>query len=286
MAILIIICIVVMFSLINITPKDLKIHFIDVGQGDSTFIITPQNKTILIDGGGSEFSDYDVGKNTLLPYILDRGYTKIDYVIISHFDNDHVAGILTILEELKVERVYISKQGKINENYKKFVKIVNEKNIKVKYVNAGDRVNIEKNLYLDIIWPCNTLITENVLNNNSIVCKLNYGEISMLFTGDIEKIAENEILQYWKNNENILKADILKVAHHGSKTSSTLEFIEKVRPQICLIGVGKNNKFGHPNENVLQSLESLKARIYRTDESGEISINIRGKNLKIEKHIK
>ena len=271
---LIIIIIILSFSVIYCIPKNLKIYFIDVGQGDSSLIITPQRKTILIDGGGSSNSDFDVGKSTLIPYILDRGFTKIDIVIISHFDQDHVGAILTLLQELRVGRVYISKQAENSENYEKFLKIISEKNIKVYEVMAGNKIHIEKNLYLDILWPTENLISTNALNNNAMVFNLHYKKFSMLFTGDIEEASEKEILKLYSKNKDLLKANILKVAHHGSKTSSTSEFINVVNPKIAVIGVGKNNKFGHPNENVLERLKQLGCKVFRTDLGGEISIEV------------
>lgn len=270
----IIIIIILSFSVIYCIPKNLKIYFIDVGQGDSSLIITPQRKNILIDGGGSSNSDFDVGKSTLIPYILDRGFTKIDIVIISHFDQDHVGAILTLLQELRVGRVYISKQAENSENYEKFLKIISEKNIKVYEVMAGNKIHIEKNLYLDILWPTENLISTNALNNNAMVFNLHYKKFSMLFTGDIEETSEKEILKLYSKNKDLLKANILKVAHHGSKTSSTSEFINVVNPKIAVIGVGKNNKFGHPNENVLERLKQLGCKVFRTDLGGEISIEV------------
>lgn len=121
------------------------------------------------------------------------------------------------------------------------------------------KINIENNLYFEIIWPNNSkLILQNTLNNNSIVCKLNYQNFSMLFTGDIEEIAEKQILEDYKDNLNILNSTILKTAHHGSNTSSIQEFVSNVKPEIVLIGVGRNNKFGHPNKDVLDRLENLR----------------------------
>ncbi len=238
--------------------KDLYINFIDVGQGDSTLITTQFNKKILIDGGGSEFgSTFDVGEKTLLPYLLKKKIHKLDYVIISHFDSDHVGGILTILEELNVKQVLIPKQVEYSENYNKFLDIIKKRNIKVKIVGEGNTINIDKNTYLDILWPEEKQITDNVLNNNSLIVRLCYKNFKMLFTGDIEAIAEQKLLQKYENTEK-LTADILKVAHHGSKSSSIAEFLEKVNPRIALIGVGKNNKFGHPNAGVLDRLNMLR----------------------------
>ena len=238
--------------------KDLYINFIDVGQGDSTLITTQFNKKILIDGGGSEFgSTFDVGEKTLLPYLLKKEIHKLDYVIISHFDSDHVGGILTILEELNVKQVLIPKQVEYSENYNKFLDIIKKRNIKIKIVEEGNTINIDKNTYLDILWPEEKQIKDNVLNNNSLIVRLCYKNFKMLFTGDIEEIAEQRLLQKYENTEK-LTADILKVAHHGSKSSSIAEFLEKVNPRIALIGVGKNNKFGHPNAGVLDRLNMLR----------------------------
>lgn len=265
------ICMVIVFFIVKIIPKDLKIYFIDVGQGDSTLIVTPHNKTILIDGGGSE--SYDVGKNTLLPYLLDRKITKIDYIIISHADMDHIGGILTILEELKVEKVIVGKQYESSENYEEVLKIVKEKKIFVKQVSKGDKLNIEKDMQIVFLFPDEGLISENSLNNNSLVFKLIYKQFSTLFTGDIEKIAEEKLIEMY-GESNVLKSTVLKVAHHGSKTSSIDSFLQKARPQIALIGVGKNNLYGHPNEAVIERLQAINCKIYRTDEMGEIKIKV------------
>lgn len=268
-------------------PKKLIVNFIDVGQGDCTFIITPKNKTILVDGGGND-GKFDIGKNVLLPYILDMGYGKIDYIIISHFDSDHCAGLLSLMEEIKVKNVIIGTQYKSCDNYEKFIEIVKKKKINVIVVEAGNIINIEKNLYFNVVAPfSNNMIPENPINNNSLVCKLNYKEISILFTGDIEAVAEKTILNKYKQlNSNLLKSTILKVAHHGSKTSSLKEFLEEVNPKYAIIGVGKDNKFGHPSEDTIQNLKLRNVKIYRTDNDGEISIVINGKNIKVNKHIK
>ena len=147
------------------------------------------------------------------------------------------------MEELKVGNIVISKQGTFSENYNKFKNIVNNKKINVIVVGQGDRVRIE-----------------NILNNNSMVCKLYYKNFSILYTGDIEKIAEEQILEEYVNDLNVLKSTVLKVGHHGSKTSSYQDFLNVVRPKIALIGVGKDNKFGHPNVDVIKRIENLRCK--------------------------
>lgn len=277
---------VLIFYLNHVLNHNLDIHFVDVGQGDCAVIVTPKKQTIIVDGGGSEQSDY-IGESVVVPYLLNRRIKKIDYMVISHFDTDHVGGLLTVMEELEVKNVIISKQGESSENYRRFKRIAKEKKIKVIVVSKGDKIQIEKDLYFTILWPNNGgLIPENVLNNNSVVCKLSYKRFSMLFTGDIEEIAEGKILQEYKNNLEVLKSNLLKVGHHGSKTSSTQDFLEAVQPKIALIGVGKDNKFGHPNDEVVERFNKLNIKIFRTDQMGEISakVNKNGKII-IKKHL-
>lgn len=258
---LIFLIIFIMLHLSYLIPKNhIQISVIDVGQGDAIFIRTPSNKTVLMDGGGSAGED-TVGENILLPYLLYQKVNRIDFMMISHMDNDHVGGLFTIMNELKVNTVIISEQKEDSKNYQKFQKIVKEKNIKVIYVGRGDRLKIDQEVYFDFLWPSQKIsITENVLNNHSIVCKLHYHNFSMLFTGDIEEPAEKEILKEYQDNFSLLKATLLKVAHHGSKTSSTVGFIEAVKPQLAVIGVGENNKFGHPNDIVIERLEKLRCQ--------------------------
>ncbi len=274
----------------NIKQSNLKIYFVDVGQGDSTCIVTPKNKVILIDGGGnSKDENYDIGKQTLLPYLLDKKINKIDYCIVSHFDSDHCGGLMYILKKLKVKNIIIGKQYEEYENYKEFIKIAKDKKINIRVVEAGEKITIEKNLYIDVLWPINRekMVIQNAINNNSLVFKLRYINFSMLFTGDIEEIAEKEILDKYKENTEFLKSTILKVAHHGSKTSSTKEFINIVKPKYAVIGVGKDNKFGHPSNVTIENLKTINTEIYRTDEMGEISINVNIKgNINIEEFIK
>lgn len=137
------------------------------------------------------------------------------------------------------------------------------------------RINIEKNLYFDVLWPdSQKMISDNAINNNSLVCKLNYNKFSMLFTGDIEEIAEKEIVLKYENNTSILKSTILKTAHHGSKTSSIEKILDVVKPHYAFIGVGENNTFGHPSNITIENLEKRKIKIYRTDKMGEICIKI------------
>ena len=252
-------------------PKTLKIYFVDVGQGDCTLIETPTNKHILIDGGGSEFGNFDVGESTLLPYLLDRRITTIDYMLISHFDSDHIDGFFAVMENLKIKNIIISKQGEKSDNFIRFQELVKNKKVNVLVVKKGDRIQIDKYSYFEILFPEENLMQDNVLNNNSIVANFCSIGLKILFTGDIEEIAENRLCELYRDTDK-LKSTILKVAHHGSKTSSTAKFLELVTPKIALIGVGEGNKFGHPNNDVLNRIRDYTNKIYRTDKNGEIEI--------------
>ena len=250
---------------------NLEINFIDVGQGDST-LIRVSNKTILIDGGGSSYGEtFDVGEQTLFPYLLDRGINTIDYVIVSHFDSDHCQGLNFIMENMKVKNAIISSLGQESNEYDIFLSLAKKQNTNLVYVKMGDIIKIG-DCTIKILFPDNEPITDNEKNNNAIVFKFLWKNISILFTGDIEEKAENKILSLYSDNLGELKSTILKVAHHGSKTSTTKAFLEAVKPQIALIGVGEDNNFGHPNSGVIERLESIGCEIYRTDKYGEISI--------------
>ena len=191
--------------------------------------------------------------------------------------------MLYVLKEIKVETVIVGKQYESSENYKEFQRIVNNKKVNAHVVEAGNKIQIENNLYFYVLWPTSTnMISDNAINNNSLVCKLIYKNFSMLFTGDIEEIAEKAILSKYVNKSELLNADILKVAHHGSKTSSIKEFINAVNPKYAIIGVGKDNKFGHPSEKTLETLNDKNVKIYRTDISGEIMIITDGNKVRIE----
>ena len=247
------------------------------------------NKTILIDGGEGASDKSDKGKNIIYPYLLDRKIDTIDYMIFSHFDSDHAGGLMYILENMKVKNVIIGVQNEDSYLYRKMIDVVKEKNIKWIIIDNPKVLKID-NVYLDFIWPIkNELISENKLNNNSLVFRLIYNDIRIMFTGDIEIPAENAIVNKYKNSKNRLKSDILKVAHHGSDTSTTKEFLKLVNPDIALIGVGKNNSFNHPSGEVINRLKDLKIKIFRTDLMGEITIFINNKldnsKLKIKKEI-
>lgn len=280
--------ILLIVNFIDVYQDRMRINFIDVGQGDSC-LIRYKGTNIMIDSGGSlsknkDGKSYDIGENVLNNYLLNRGITRLDYIMASHFDEDHSQGFIFLLKNMKVKNVIISEQYKTSSIYEQFKQICKKQNIQIIYVRSGDEIRI-KDLAFKILHPKSkeNQISENPLNNNAIVCMVKYKNRRILFTGDIEKVAENEMVKEYTNG---LKADILKVGHHGSKTSTTKEFLDFINPSVALIGVGQNNKFGHPNEDVIKRLEEKNIQIYRTDEMGEISVIIdKNGKIKINTHI-
>ncbi len=253
----------------NINKDKLQINFIDVNQGDCSLLLS-EGKSLMIDTGGNTNTDYDIGENILHRYLLYKGISRLNYLMLSHFDADHCQASLFLLKNMKIDNLIISKQIETSDLYEQIINIAKQKKIKVIYVAKGIKMHVGK-LDIEILNPDDNFITENKLNNNAIVCKISYYNFKMLFTGDIEKIAENKLLK-----EN-LSADLLKVAHHGSKTSTTQAFLDKVNPKIALIGVGENNKFGHPNSEVIERLNNKKIKIFRTDKNGEINLIVNSK---------
>jgi len=255
-------------------PADnLKVNFINVGEGDCILIEAPNKINILIDGGGTPQSDFDVGSKIVVPYLRRKGINEINLLILTHPHLDHLEGLLPILKEFKVDMVLDS--GLICDilAYKEFISIIQKKGIPYHKAKAGDNFIFSNNLEIFLLNPLydSDFYDESDFNNASIVVKLFYKNADFLFTGDIEEDAEKKLLVW----QNILQSDVLKVGHHGSSTSTNLEFLDKVDPIIAVITVGKNH-FGHPSQKVIERLEDKNIQIYRTDEDGTIIIRTNG----------
>ena len=251
----------------SIFPQQLEIHIVDVGQGDCQLIITPRGKVMIIDGGEKE--------NVLLEYLLDKQIMKIDYMMISHFDSDHCYNLIEILENLKINNLIVSRQIEETELFNRIIKICQQNGTNVIIVEAGKEINIDKEIKLKILWPTRDINEINSINNNSIVARMEYNQFSMLFTGDIEETVENRLIEIY--SKELLNTTVLKVAHHGSETSSNEGIIKLIAPKISVIGVGKDNKFGHPNKEVIRRIEEQNSQLFRTDLNGEITIKVNKK---------
>ena len=258
---------------ITIFNKGLEITYIDVGQGDSIFIKFPNDKSnILIDTGGKVTygnlkNNYSVGKN-IVDYLKSMGIRKLDYLIITHGDFDHMGDSLYLIDKFKVENV-IFNCGEFNVLEKELIKVLDEK--KIKYYSCIKELNIDNNK----LYFLQTKKYDNE-NDNSNVIYTEFNGYKFMFMGDAGVEKEKDILEKY----NLSNIDVLKVGHHGSKTSSSKEYIDEIKPKYAIISVGKNNRYGHPNKEVLNNLDNSK--IYRTDQDGSIMFKIKNNKLKIE----
>jgi competence protein ComEC len=265
--------------------------FVDVGQGDCIHVRTESGQNILIDGGGS--ANYDVGKKTLLPYLLKNGVSHLDYVIVTHLHTDHFKGIQELSKYMDIGKLVTFGDGnRPNNSMGGSNAITNDSDIEehnIVYVGKGDRFNIEKNIYVDILHPDIKDMSgkdignagsslplasgEDDENSKSLLLKLNYRGISALITGDIDEDGEQQIIGNLNNPEESLKSHILKVGHHGSKYSTSDNFLKYVDPKVAVIQVGKNN-YGHPAPEVIEKLKNKDIMIFRNDHNGAVMLDI------------
>ena len=258
-------------------PSFLEVNFFDVGQGDAIFIVTPKNHQILIDGGPNSTILEKLAKE--MPF-WDR---SLDLIILSHPEADHLSGLIEVLKRYRVDNILWTGVVRNTSQYKEWLKLVKIESANVLIAKEGQRIKAG-NLILDVLHPFENLAGKELENSNdsAIVNRLVFGENSFLFTGDITKKVEKELINRQDSFKlATLDSDILKVAHHGSKSSSAEEFIEKVSPKIAVIQVGKDNRYGHPHQEVLDTLEKYGITILRTDRDGDIKIFSDGENLKI-----
>ena len=256
---------------VAITPsEDLKVHFLDVGQGDSIFIELPTNETILIDASIKDAS------NKIINYLREENVSKIDYVFATHPHSDHIGGMSAVIKAFDIGQIYMPKAVTTTKTYENLLLTIKDKNLKIKAAKAGNTIIDTDDLKLVVLAPNQD--SYESLNNYSIVLKLTYKEKSFLFMGDAETLSEKEIT-------GDVQADVLKVGHHGSRTSTNQAFLNKVNPSYAVISVGLNNDYKHPHQEVIDRLEKKNIKIYRTDQNGDIIFTTDGYNIdvKVEK---
>lgn len=236
--------------------------FVDVGQGDCLHI-KAGGKNLLIDGGGS--FNYNVGKSTLKPYLLKNGVTKIDMAIATHLHTDHYQGLKELSQTYGIKKLGVYEANSVNENHLKKEFKTNE----ILYLAAGDVINMGRNVSVEVLSPDRgNPLDEKDENKNSLVLRVNVKGSSVLMTGDIDEKGEKSLIA-----DTDIKADILKIAHHGSRYSSCEKFIAVAAPKIAVIQVGKNT-YGHPSEEVIKRLEEHKITVLRNDEQGAVGIRV------------
>ncbi len=243
--------------------ENLTVHFLDVGQGDS-ILLQFAGKNVLIDGG-----EADMGSR-VASYLKDHGVSNLNLVVASHPHSDHIGGLGIILKTFPVGQVLDSGQVHSSQTYEDFLTLVDQKNIQYKVAEKGQRINLDPRLKIGVLNPPAQLF-ENI-NDNSVVLRITYGQVSFLLMGDAEKEAEESMLSF------DLDSDILKVGHHGSRSSSSPAFLKEVSPAISIIEVGKGNDYGHPAPETLSALKNVGSEIYRTDLDGNIDVTTDGES--------
>ena len=251
------------------TPQgDLAVHFIDVGQGDSILIIAPA-KTVLIDGGTR-----GAGAG-VVQYLKDKGIKKLDLVIATHPHEDHIGGLLTVLEAFPVGEVWDPGVPHTTQTFQRWLELIDQKEIPFAETRAGMSVDLGGGAKMAVLHPQNP--SSSRLNDASIVTRLVFGKVSFLFTGDAEIPAEQEIIAFTSN----LRSTVLKVGHHGSTTSSSPDFMDRINPTYAVISSGEGNRYFHPHQEVLDRLRNKGIKTFRTDLHGTIVMVSDGTSVRI-----
>lgn len=262
-------------SAASIKPGNLAITLLEVNHGDA-ILLQDSKQNILVDVGHKD------NRAMLMRGLDERGIKKLDTVILTHHHQDHMGNIFQVAKKYNVKSIYDN--GLVNENYPKSIELTgafNKGEYNNKKLKAGDIVKLGENYWLEVLSPGDFLKPKQRqhLNNNSIVMMLHYGKFKMLLTGDIEKQTEGALVKHYRDK---LKADVLKVAHHGSQTSSTFLFVKAVNPKHAVISCGNREKYNHPHPKTTGLLKHLKIPFYNTEDNGEIVITTDGESYEVK----
>lgn len=244
----------------------MKVNYIDVGQGDS-ILVQVNGKNLLIDAGPNSSTD------KLVSYLNKQNIKKLDFVVATHPHEDHIGAMDTIINKYNIGEFYAPKKTTTTKTFESMVNALKSKNIKINAATAGVSLDLGKNVKCEMIAP-NAPNYED-LNNYSAVIKITYGNSKFLFMGDAESLSEKEIL----NKNHDVSSDVLKLGHHGSSSSSSKAFLDKVSPKIAIISCGKNNDYGHPHKETSTEMKKRNIQVYRTDIDGSIVLISDGKKI-------
>ncbi|MFC1757117.1 ComEC/Rec2 family competence protein [Patescibacteria group bacterium] len=260
----------VWYVVVSESRSGLAVNFLDVGQGDATFVQAENGRQVLIDGGENKSILRQLAR--VIPF-YDR---SIDILILSHAHGDHVGGLVEVLRRYKISLVVEPCLEVDTPEYKEFVKIIEEKNVIKVCAQRGQKINLSDGLYFDVLLPAGEVEGRKV-HDSMLVAKLIYGEVSFLFAGDMAKNLESYLVQV-----DDLESNVLKIGHHGSDTSSSEMFLGYVNPEYAIISSGEGNKFGHPHKETLENLEKFEIDVLRTDKLGTIKIKTDSESISVQ----
>jgi competence protein ComEC len=268
----------------------LEVSVLDVGQGDSLFVVFPEGRTLLIDGGGA-FGGFggqsnhgiDPGEEAVSPYLWSRGFRRLDVVALTHAHQDHVGGLAAVLENFRVGELWIGREVR-SPALAKVEQLARDRHVPIEHEARANRFtwgNVEDKVEGEVLWPESSTAppAEAAKNDDSLVLRLRYEDRAVLLPGDAEKEAEREMLA--ENSQDELQAEVLKIGHHGSKNSTTPEFLAAVKPRLAIISVGEDNSYGHPNAELLERLASAGVRVLRTDRVGAVHTLLDSKGVQV-----
>jgi competence protein ComEC len=256
-------------NLVGTNLENLEMNFIDVGQGDCTLIKLPKGEALLIDAGGNGAAE------TVVDYLKSQGINKLDFVIGTHPHEDHIGGLDVVIKSFQIGKVYLPKVSHNSKSFEDLLLAIQEKGLKVTEAKSGVEIGTGEEVKAVFVAPNNSNYQN--LNNYSAVLKLSYGKTGFLFTGDAEEKSEGEMLLQLHTP---LEAEVLKVGHHGSVTSTSQEFLDEVSPSFAIIPVGRDNDYGHPHREIIERLEAKNIQYFRTDLQGTIIALSDGQEIK------
>jgi beta-lactamase superfamily II metal-dependent hydrolase len=268
-----------------VTQGRLQVYTLDVGQGDSALIVTPEGKSVLIDAGPPQAGDEVVAA------LRKKNIQSLDLAVATHPHADHIGGMRPVIENFEVRNFLDSGRDYASKEYERMLRAINTKKIKFIEAKKGMKFDLDSGARLEVLnpqgdgrWITNVREGGSVENANSVVLRLSYGNFAMIFTGDAETETEKVMMESMNsgNSGASLRAQVLKVGHHGSRHATSGEFLEAVAPEAAVISCGADNRYGHPTKQTLNRLRKAGVKIYRTDLNGEIAIVTDGNKFEIQ----
>ncbi len=275
------VCFVIFLALLVIHPfparsKNLKLTFIDVGQGDSILVEFPGRKKMLVDGGGTPEDSFDIGERIVSPFLWQKGIKKIDYLVLTHAHPDHMNGLKAVAKNFKIKEFWESFSPKNNQSYAELRRQLPPATI-CRRMFRGDKESVDS-VKIEILNPLRAdPNVSKILNDQSLAIRISYAKTAFFLTGDIGKLVENELVQ----SSYILKSDVLKSPHHGSDSSSSEKFLSAVSPRFLILTVGAGNRYNLPDQSVIDRYHKIRAKIFRTDFTGAVEISSDGQDISI-----